>query len=112
MREDVHLHDQPHGEGGEGVSPTLGSRDHEEFELRIAIQAPEDVGRGNERLAYASKRFDGDLVRTVLKEVGDVILDGRRVWQTDMLPHDIEELPEVLFKWINWVDVQSRRHQM
>jgi hypothetical protein len=98
---DGHLLNETHSEGRKGVCTAFGGRHHKELELRVLVQLPEDVGRGNEGLTYASESLDADLVRTVLKELSNVILDWRWCGEANMIPNDKQELAEVLFEWIS-----------
>lgn len=54
-----------------------------------------DVCAAYPRLAHASKRHDDGTLGTVLDVLGNVVLQIGRIGQSEVFPHDEQEVTEV-----------------
>ena len=73
----------------------LGCRHNEDVQLRVHVEKPDHIGRGNPRFPYALESFHDDTFVAMLNVIGDVILNLGRWGQIEVLPAYEEELAEV-----------------
>ena len=88
--------DEPHAERREVVGAVFRCGQHDEFEVGVLPEPPDDIGRlGTQRLAHASEGFDDLSPRPMLEVQGDVELNGGGVGKVQVPPDKREEDPEV-----------------
>ena len=93
--------DQLLAEGAEVISPRLGGRDYQDVirGVQEELVACEDARQPT--LPYPSVRHDQQSAWTVLEVLGNVILDRRGVWEVQVFPGKVDQVPEVT-QWMLW----------
>lgn len=67
--------------------------------MRIAPEAPDDIGAGDEGLADPTQGFDGAAGRAAFQIAGDVFLDAGRLREAeDISPNVADEVDEGALK--------------
>ena len=56
----------------------------------------DDIGTRDPALSNTTERLNDSTLRPVLDELGNVVLDRRRVWEPEMIPNEEQEVPEVV----------------
>jgi hypothetical protein len=100
MSEERHLPDQSLSECTEVIRPRLRCTHHQKLDLRIPIQTPEHKGTGDPALTHTTEPLDDLSRRPVLEVGGYIILYRCGVRQMEVLPYEVQEVPEVSYQWM------------
>ena len=90
-----HLVDQPQGERGEVISPSLGRRNNKDVFGGIKEQLVDHIGRTDPRLANTTEPLKDSPSRTVLHPVGNLVLDWCWIRKLQVFPAQVKEVSKV-----------------